>query len=61
MFIAVHSETDCIFYSEEEETFEDFVRRLLEDELPYYENVNLANLEFAAIIPTEISIKRKEI
>ena len=60
MFVAFLVQQGYIEKSEEGETFEEFVQRLLEEGFPYSDG-NLAEVEFAAIIPTEISIKRKEI
>jgi hypothetical protein len=59
MFVAFVENENIIFTSDEGETFEEFVQKIVEGELPFYD-FSLASLEFAVTIPTEISIKRKD-
>ncbi len=59
MFVAFYDDCGYIEKSEEGETFEEFAQRLLDEGFPY--GGDLTGVEFAIIIPTEISVRRKEI
>jgi hypothetical protein len=59
MFVAFIETDGIIFTSDEEQSFDEFVQDIIEREAPYYD-FRVVDLQFAAIIPVEFSIKRKD-